>query len=171
MTDKMDEFQLNEAAVSDNEDILEMLHEIGPGAYGFSNDAHSLTLIEFKRWIEKQISYSHGIGLEDKLVPQTTFWLRRNGYPVGLSRIRHRLNEVLLVRGGNIGFCIRPKERGKNLAPVLLNKTLVHAKRMGIGKVLLTCDMNNMGSWKTIEKCGGILENTEDGWRRYWIEL
>jgi hypothetical protein len=44
MTDKMDEFQLNEAAVSDGEDVLEMLHEIGPGAYGFSNDAIHLLL-------------------------------------------------------------------------------------------------------------------------------
>jgi predicted acetyltransferase len=166
----MEEYLLSEAAVSDDEDVRDMLREIGPGAYGFSNDAFALSSVEFKHWIGKQIDSSNGINLENGLVPQTTFWLRRNGYPIGFSRLRHKLNQALLVRGGNIGFCIRPTERGKNLALLLLNRTLAVAKQMGMREVLLTCDTENIGSWKTIEKCGGILEKTENGWRHYWIE-
>jgi predicted acetyltransferase len=39
----------------------------------------------------------------------------------------------------------------------------------------MTCDDDNIGSIKTIEKCGGILENVVSGpdlpkpKRRYWI--
>ena len=47
--------------------------------------------------------------------------------------------------------------------------------KLGIEKVLLTCDADNIASAKTIKSCGGILENEvpNDGTLilRYWIEL
>ena len=46
---------------------------------------------------------------------------------------------------------------------------------MGIKKVLMVCDKDNIGSAKSIIKNGGILENeqTENGKteQRYWIDL
>ena len=49
---------------------------------------------------------------------------------------------------------------------------------MDFGKVLLTCDDNNIGSAKIIEANGGILENIikgekdgESKKRRYWITI
>ena len=47
---------------------------------------------------------------------------------------------------------------------------------MGIRRVLMTCDKDNIGSAKSIVKNGGILENeivNEDGVteQRYWIDL
>lgn len=48
-------------------------------------------------------------------------------------------------------------------------------KKMGIKKVLMVCDKDNIGSAKSIIKNGGILENeqTENGKteQRYWIDL
>jgi predicted acetyltransferase len=47
---------------------------------------------------------------------------------------------------------------------------------LGIRRVLVTCDDDNLGSIRTIEKCGGVLENIISGpdlekpKRRYWIE-
>jgi len=44
-------------------------------------------------------------------------------------------------------------------------------------KVLLGVYEGNVGSWKTIEKCGGVLENTvcvegeDEPIRRYWINI
>ena len=101
----------------------------------------------------------------------TTFWLRRDGYPIGISKLRHRLNEALLKRGGHIGFCIRPSERGKGYAKVVLEMTLQRARQMGIDRVLLTCDRDNEPSWRTIQGCGGRLEKMESGARFYWIGL
>jgi predicted acetyltransferase len=54
---------------------------------------------------------------------------------------------------------------------VVLRKTLQAAGEHGLARVLLTCDTLNTASWKTIERCGGRLENLQDGWRRYWIEI
>ena len=50
------------------------------------------------------------------------------------------------------------------------------AKKIGLKKVLITCDDNNIGSAKTIEACGGIYNNTladAEGNRikRYFVEV
>ena len=48
---------------------------------------------------------------------------------------------------------------------------------MAAGRVLVTCDDDNVGSIRTIEKNGGVLENVVSGQgldkakRRYWIDL
>ena len=54
---------------------------------------------------------------------------------------------------------------------------LEKAREIGLEKVLITCDDNNIGSIKIIETCGGVLENkivTADSpipKRRYWVTL
>jgi len=55
---------------------------------------------------------------------------------------------------------------------------LLEAKKLGLDKVLLTCDDNNIASWKMIEKNGGVLEDKIDNIkdknkivRRYWINI
>lgn len=57
----------------------------------------------------------------------------------------------------------------------ILEQALSEAKKLGIKKVLLTCDDDNIGSAKIIEGNGGVLENKIDvegkTKRRYWIEI
>ena len=58
----------------------------------------------------------------------------------------------------------------------MLRQSLDVAKAVGLDRVLITCDDDNVASIKLIESCGGVLENlilTDDGTptRRYWIEL
>lgn len=52
---------------------------------------------------------------------------------------------------------------------------LGECKKLGIDRVLMVCDDTNIGSAKSIENNGGVLENKvdDDGVlvRRYWIEL
>ena len=52
---------------------------------------------------------------------------------------------------------------------------LEECKKLGIERVLMVCDKENIGSAKSILKNGGILENEVevDGVieQRYWIEL
>ena len=40
----------------------------------------------------------------------------------------------------------------------------------GIDRVLVTCDDDNVGSARTIESQGGVLEDIRRGKRRYWIQ-
>lgn len=67
---------------------------------------------------------------------------------MGAVNIRHRLNEKLLNSGGHIGYGIRPSERRKGYASVLLALTLEITRDMGLNKVLLVCDKGNVASEK-----------------------
>ncbi|MPM89903.1 hypothetical protein SDC9_137018 [bioreactor metagenome] len=94
---------------------------------------------------------------------------------LGAINIRHYLNDYLLNYGGHIGYGIRPSERKKGYASLMLSLALSVAKELGINKALITCDKDNLGSARTIMKNGGVLENeVAEGERitqRYWIEL
>jgi len=97
------------------------------------------------------------------------------GEIVGRVSIRHELNEFLLHEGGHIGFGVRPAFRRRGYATEILRQALVVARAEGVGRVLVTCDQQNIGSAATIERCGGVLENVvvgHDGahMRRYWID-
>jgi len=94
---------------------------------------------------------------------------------VGAVDIRHYLNEGLLQTGGHIGDGIRPSERRKGYATAMIALALEECKKLGIYKVLMCCDKDNIGSAKSIINNGGVLENEviEDDHleQRYWINL
>ena len=110
----------------------------------------------------------------------TTYWLYddENNKIIGASNLRHYLteNEDALL-WGHIGYGIRPSERKKGYATELLKLTLSEAKNREIDKVLLGAYTGNIGSWKAMEKCGGIYKNTiiekNTGLpvKRYWINI
>ena len=58
----------------------------------------------------------------------------------------------------------------QDLAAAALAGALPIARNLGISRVLLTCDDSNAGSRATIEKNGGVYEDTRNGKRRYWID-
>lgn len=105
----------------------------------------------------------------------TYFAVRADGVVVGCIELRHTLSESLAVMGGHIGFSVIPEERRKGYATEMLKLVLAEAKKAGIDKVLLTCDIDNIASCKTVEKCGGKREQEEpfvlDGepYYKYWI--
>ncbi|ATG52866.1 GNAT family N-acetyltransferase [Brachybacterium vulturis] len=88
---------------------------------------------------------------------------------LGFIATRHRLNAFLLAQGGHIGYSVRPSARRQGIASAALELALADAERLGIDPVLVTCDDDNHGSRRTIEKAGGELEDVRDGKRRYWI--
>lgn len=96
---------------------------------------------------------------------------------VGCIELRHTLNESLAVIGGHIGFSVVPAERRKGYATKMLKLMLPEAKKAGLDKVLLTCDTDNIASYKTVEACGGVKEQEEpyelDGelYYKYWITV
>ena len=95
---------------------------------------------------------------------------------LGAVNIRHYLNDRLLRDGGHIGDGIRPSERRKGYGTQLLRLALLECKKMGLSRVLIVCDKENVGSAKAIVRNGGVLENEivdEDGVvvQRYWISL
>ena len=94
---------------------------------------------------------------------------------VGMTNLRHHLNDYLLAYGGHIGYSVRPSERQNGYATQMLRLTLEQARARGIGKVRICCDHYNVASAKTIRANGGVLEDEQfdpqDGTltQRYWI--
>lgn len=110
-------------------------------------------------------------------VPNSTWFcldIDRNLF-VGAVNIRHYLNKELLFNGGHIGDGVRPSERRKGIATKMIALALEECRRLGIDKVLMVCDKENIGSAKSIMNNGGVLENEvcADGIveQRYWIEM
>lgn len=94
-------------------------------------------------------------------VLQKSFWfLNDDDILVGNSRLRLNLNEYFLNIGGHIGFDVSPEHRRKGYATEILRQTLIEAAKHDIGRVLVTCNEDNIHSRKVIEKYNGILENT-----------
>jgi len=110
-------------------------------------------------------------------VPDSTFFCldEERDIFVGAINIRHYLNDSLLLNGGHIGDGVRPSERRKGIATGMIQLALKECKKIGIDKILMVCDKDNIGSAKSIQKNGGILENevVVDGVmeQRYWITI
>ncbi|HAQ62294.1 TPA: GNAT family N-acetyltransferase [Candidatus Delongbacteria bacterium] len=162
--------ELRKLTKNDGRDIYDMLQEIGPGENGFVNSGYNITLEQFTEYLDKNINFSEGIGLEEKYVPQTIYWLIVNDKPVGIGKLRHYLNDNLKIVGGHIGYSIRPSERKNGYGNLILQEILKEAQKMNINEVLLTCDEINIPSRKVIEKNNGVLESMENGECKYWIK-
>lgn len=96
---------------------------------------------------------------------------------VGTINVRWNLTEEMKQFGGNIGYGIRPTERRKGYNKINLYLGLIEAQKLGLDKVMLDCDVNNLGSAKTMQALGGVLERTEvdpyDGLLTsvYWFDV
>ena len=109
-------------------------------------------------------------------VPDSTFFLldeEINRF-LGAVNIRHSLNDHLLKVGGHIGDGSRPSERRKGYATEMIRLALLECKKLGIDRVLICCNSDNIGSKKSILNNGGTLENIvmDEGkpMERYWID-
>jgi predicted acetyltransferase len=111
----------------------------------------------------------------DGRVPATYWWIAEGDTYLGAITLRHALNDFLLRAAGNIGYGIRPSARGRGLATWALGAVLPEARAIGLDRVLVTCEDSNVASARTIENCGGVLEDIRDTelgrTRRYWIAL
>lgn len=145
--------------------------------YIFSSDYYNINF-NFENYIQDLKDLSNGIGLPQGYVPSTEWWLiNSNSDILGTVRLRHELGKRNFEEGGHIGYDISPKYRRKGYGKVILKLVLEKAKELGLEKVLVTCDFDNIGSKRIIESNGGKLENIiiskETGKEvlRYWIEL
>lgn len=131
---------------------------------------------DFDSFLLQMKNLKNGVGLKENSVSSSTYWLVDDTREIiGVTNIRHKLNDKLMQIGGHIGYGIRPIRRKQGNATELLKLALLKAKDMKISKALLTCNKENIGSAKTIIKNGGVLDSEDiiDGTmiQRYWIEI
>ena len=147
-----------------------MLQRIPP-ENGFLNSAYQMDYAAFPAWLEKKVNMARGIGLEDWMVPATTFWLMDGDTPVGQGNLRHRLTDALRQAGGHIGYAVASDQRGKGYGRALLGLLLEEARRMGITEeILVTVYLGNLPSRRVAESCGGELRRETEERAYYWFK-
>jgi predicted acetyltransferase len=132
-------------------------------------------------WIERcRIMETEDAEEKTGYVQASQFLMLREGskHIIGMINLRHSLGEeggYLAEHGGHIGFGVRPSERRKGYAKAMLLLCLEKCREFGLEKVLLTCDINNEASRRTIMACGGQFERLAQTGdqidERYWITI
>ena len=111
--------------------------------------------------------------------PQIPYWLVEGDKFIGIFLLRTELNGFLMYVGGNVGYGIAPEYRRLGYATNGLKLLISKARELGMDKLLIAAREDNIGSWKAIEKNGGILENiitlpwehSGQKYKRYWIAV
>ena len=116
-------------------------------------------------------------------------WLIDKEEYIGQASIRPELcTSYLITYGGHIGYSIRPSKRRQGYGKKILALSLEKSRDIGLRKILVTCDSDNIGSKKIIEHNGGQFETAmemdnkafrSEGRKqhsrveklRYWIDL
>jgi len=137
---------------------------------------YSLALRDFDAYLRKIETGRRSRDLPDGWVAGTEFWMERDGQIVACARLRFTMTPDLEHEGGHIGYDVRPSMRRHGYGTALLRLALAEARRLGIQRVRITCDDDNAGSIKVIERNGGTLDGfgtskrTGKKVRQYWIE-
>lgn len=103
--------------------------------------------------------YDRGANLPENAVPNSTLWLVSDGEIVGVTNIRHFLNEKIRHCGGHIGLSVRPSARGKGVGNELMRLSIDFLKAKGIRQIHVHCYKNNRASSKAILSNGGVLSS------------
>lgn len=108
------------------------------------------TLEEVRKKITSDQNYEAGNIPENRL-KSYCYWFMLDNIIIGTSRLRPKLNERFMQVGGNIGYDVSPSYRRNGFGSEILRLTVEEAKKIGMKNILITCDNDNIGSFKVIE--------------------
>jgi predicted acetyltransferase len=135
-------------------------------------------LKNFQLYLDWARREREGTNVDKGRVPQITYWIVCDGETaVGKLTLRPKLTPELEQLGGHFGFEIRPDYRKQGIASEAFRLGLREIKRLGTTEVVVTCDIDNLGSIGVLEKNGGKLIDTYDvpNWhktiRKYFFQL
>ena len=163
----MDKLYFETPSINRKEDIVEYINEFAE----YKSDLNGIGSLDkilegytFEEALErclnmKDKTYAEKVGR----CPGKTFLLIResDNKLIGTLNLRWDLNEAMQRFGGHIGYGIRPTERRKGYNKINLYLGMIEAQKVGLERVMLDCDVNNIGSDKTLKALGGKLERTE----------
>lgn len=159
------------------EEYIKEFWEHGSEIHGASKLDRFVERGDYSVWLAKIGNHGEGLA-EEGYVPADTYFAVREADDkiVGMTNIRHIFDGDLAdTEWSHIGYAVRPSERRKGYATEILRLALIECAKLGLTKVLVTCDKNNTASEKTILRNGGIfIDEVKDGdetTKRYWISL
>ncbi len=161
---------------SDEQAVMEYRDEF-LGSQSVIHGGGSLeTFDTYDAWLDK-VALDYDSPEEGRVAATQYLAFNKANHLVGMIQLRHDLNDYLRSFGGHIGYSVRPSERRKGYASRMLGLCLKEAYALDLDRVLITCDEDNIGSRRVIEKAGGVLEdaiaNPTTGKRtlRFWVVL
>ena len=146
-----------------------------PGSGLRSGEPHALRAPEvFAEWVDWLGQQERtDTDLAEGRVASSYRWILLEGLVVGTIAIRHGLTPSLRSEGGHIGYAVGPAHRRRGVASAALSLALDLAARRGVDPALVTCDVDNLPSARTIDRArrerGGWLDDERDGIRRTWL--
>ena len=151
----------------------ETLH--GSGVWHAEGDSLDLTEAGCAAFVSMVLAYADPAHeLPENLVHSDYYWITEgqgaDEEVIGFLALRHSLTAWLFEEGGHIGYSVRPSRRRQGHAQRALGLAVRRSAELGLDRVLLTCDDDNLASAGTIERNGGVYEDTRNGKRRYWID-
>ncbi|KXT72773.1 Acetyltransferase [Streptococcus sp. DD10] len=166
--------ELRRPSLADKDAVLEMIAEFEAsnscmygGAVSFWQKNKN-----YEEWLELAVRKERAEYRSSDRVPSVQYLsFDETGLPLGFLSLRLGMNESICTKFGHIGYSIRPSKRRQGLAKEQLKLGLEEAFKHGLDCVLITCNVNNEGSRRTILATGGVYDNTIDGNERYWIDL
>lgn len=158
------------------ESVLEGLREF-QAEPRFANLDVTAIAADFPAYVAAQRARADAANLPPDQIPETVYWLAEGETFIGRLSIRATHDEALIRTFGNIGSMIRPSRHRMGYGTAILALALPAAQALGLTRVLVTCDEDNLASRTIIERNGGRLEgatpsrNAPGLTLRFWIEL
>lgn len=153
-------FNYEEPTLARKQDAIDYINELKEYNSGINgtNGLHRY-LDNYEGWLEK-IEADKNAPVTEETVPKRVYFLVRveDNKIVGMCTIRLKLNEKYMFYGRNIGYSIRPTERGKGYNKINLYLALKVCEKYGVEIALLDVDAGNLASWKTMEALGGHMD-------------
>lgn len=115
----------------------------------------------YEEWLENINKNSDSTTVsKDWVVTDTFFAVReRDNKIIGIIDLRHSLNQFL-KDFGNCGYSVRPTERNKGYATLMLHNLLKIAKDARMDRLQLSVLKSNIPSVRTIIKNNGVYERS-----------
>lgn len=105
----------------------------------------------------------------DWVLTTSLWWVEAEQW-LGRVSVRHTLgNDFLREVGGHVGYDVRRSARRRGHATAMLGAALPVAQRLGIERALISCDLDNEASRRTIEANGGEPDGQRQGKLRFWV--
>ena len=142
--------------VGDYLDMIDSALSRGETGDGYALNPTAAARSNPAAFVERLRKLERGEDLPTGFVPTATRWLLDgDGTLVGETRLRATLNDALRIEGGHVGYFVGTAARGLGHGTAILRLALIELRHRGVGRVLVTCDADNLRSRRVIERNGG----------------
>ena len=179
----MEKFYLELPSINRKKEIIDYIYEFAK----YNSDLNGIGILDqilegmnFEEALELSLKmkYKKYAKKYGRIQSKTFLLIRANDNKiVGSINIRWNLSKEMLKFRGHIGYGIRPTERKKGYNKINLYLGLMKSYEMGLDKVMIACEANNIPSDRTLKALGGVLERSEidpdDGLLTnvYWFDV